>query len=105
MNASSPTLTLSLACPAWCVDEHDITDVVGMSVDGVDRLALEHSGPNFGPFSTGAETDVLTGEIFGASVSYDDVVTKPLDGSSDPAAFRQLAAQALAAAEWLEAQR
>jgi hypothetical protein len=99
--STSSTIANHLACPDWCTDTHKVTDLTVMRLGGTERLVREHSGPQFGPFMAGAETDVVTGELF-ASVGFDDVVAD-LDGSGNPERFRKIAADSLAAAEWLEA--
>lgn len=92
-------------CPAWCFDaeRHTAADIgCGISGDLAGRLLRPHTGPRFGPFSVGGDSDALTGQMFvGAWV--DVVVLERLD-LDDPASLRQIAADASAAAEWLAAQ-
>jgi hypothetical protein len=85
-------------CPYWCELDpgtHDIT-LAG------NRAVVDHDGPEFGRYITaGGVTYAETGEV--ASV---DVHMSTDLGSCEvtPGILRQLAADALAAAEWLEAQ-
>lgn len=107
MNTSSPTMT-ALACPEWCIatdEEHtSLKDVAAVQTDRGDgrgptpTLVRDHEGPTFGRFSTRGNEDILGGTIW--LDAFDD------DGEAYTAPeLRKLAADALAAAEWLEARQ
>ncbi len=66
------------------------------------RAVVDHDGPRFGPFiSTGGMTRAESGELLDVDAVINDLDNVPLD----PEQLRTLAADALAAAAWLEAQR
>lgn len=112
MNASSTTterdaqrISIESTCPDWCQDRDNEVHAEDLSLVGSDTatghmLIHSHTGPSFGPFTCGGETYPLGGPAF-HTVDYD----LPVCGTADPEVLRQLAADALAAAEWLEARR
>jgi hypothetical protein len=87
--------TMTILCPEWCEQENYQGHELSFDQEG--RLNVEHIGPDFGPF-------------FGVGRQVDDIVTATvvgddsLSGVVSLAQLRQFAADALAAAEWLEAQ-
>jgi hypothetical protein len=86
-------------CPEWCNDPDDGRYHVSLQDE---RAVVDHDGPHYGPdILAGVVTEAVTGEVieFDLTIS-DDIAAQPLT----PAALRQLAAVALAAAEWFEAQ-
>lgn len=92
MTTTSPTR--NLACPDWCTGGHVDADV---DIDG----SVYHPGPSFGELSF-AGTVRPDGTVHLAA-SCQDFGTWATEQT--PANLRQLAADALAAAEWLETQR
>lgn len=96
--------TLVTSCPSWCPDRglHDLEDLVHDARTG--DLVCSHSGPGFGPVTTGGDT-TLDGAIVGLSVDLDDVLVDRLRGSGwTPVTLRQFAAAVIDAADWLEEQ-
>jgi len=96
---------IRIDCPVWCCDSarHSVDDVM-TSTDG--RIIIGHSGPQFGPWSAGSDTDISTGKTVELSVAFDEVVLKERGYFiSEPDVLRRIASEALAAAEWLEANR
>lgn len=99
------------ACPTWCTraGRHTAGDVMeaGGQAPGMVRLVMGHQGPTFGAFTVGTDVDVTTGETVSADAQLDvvELDRMGIDGTRDPAVLRQLAADATAAADWLEANR
>lgn len=84
------------ACPPWCrtpAGNHDI-GLVG------NRALVDHDGPEFGEYLTGS------GATHAETRSVVELGVRLRESSEDftATALRQFAADALAAAEWLEAQ-
>lgn len=90
--ATEPTPLLT--CPSWCVGDHHDADVdmVGQTV--------YHPGPRIGEMSF-AGTTMLDGTVVELAASCQDFGTGA--GRQTASELRQLATDALAAAEWLEA--
>ncbi|MDP9822788.1 hypothetical protein [Nocardioides massiliensis] len=89
-------------CPTWCSAEPHEHDFAIESETG--RPVMSHTGPMFGPFFTSANTHVDTLpdlQAVNAEVRAFDLD----DVAMTPESLRQLAAEALDAAEWLEANR
>ncbi|MEP9380817.1 hypothetical protein [Nocardioides sp. KR10-350] len=108
MNAGSQTVgtdtPIGIKCPEWCIDvdnadHRNLTDVRAVNPDLDPALVRSHGGPRFGQFIHVGAEEVLTKDeplYFDASISI-------LDGREFTAeGLRELAANALAAAEWLE---
>jgi hypothetical protein len=85
------------SCPSWCTDVegHD----AGQLQPGNGRV---HLGPEFGPFRIFGYEDGGTG-VLEVLAHISDSREARVDLT--PAELRQLAADAIAAAEWLEAQK
>jgi len=81
MNESSRTTT----CPTWCTSDHDAAN----------DWPQWHYGPSFGHHLQVGEFNGVAGGLL------DDCDADDLS----PAELRQLAADALVAAEWLEAEQ
>lgn len=98
MNASSTTELARerFHCPAWCEGGHHSDDV-----DVIDGSTW-HSGPTFGSFNFAGITNA-DGVIRNLSAAVIDDRSW-IGEYSDPAHFRKLAADALAAAAWIEGQ-
>lgn len=102
------TQTLTLTCPSWCQDteRHDATDLMSRAskaAPGAVEIIRPHTGPSFGPFNSGGDSDVATGEV--EAEVWLDTCAVPNGGYLTADGLRQLAADAVAAAEWLEANR
>lgn len=82
----------SVVCPDWCERTDHDADYVGPGCPPM------HYGPGFGPFFPQGDGDEPS-EI----VTCDSDVSYPVQGA--PEALRRLAADALAAAAWIEANR
>jgi hypothetical protein len=88
--------TMIIRCPQWCTQENYQGHDPSFGVAG--ELHVDHMGPDFGD------------DIFGNGAQVDDIVTTEVmvtdleSRTMAPAQLRQLAADALAATEWLEAQ-
>jgi hypothetical protein len=112
LNTSSPQLTtspiLTVTCPDWCTDERPghADDLRIVSTEWGDQagptVTLDHTGPRFGPFRGDGEQNVLTGAVHRFVHTVEE--NAGCD-TSDPAVLRQHAAEALAAAQWLESHR
>lgn len=91
--------TTHYRCPDWCeleAGQHAIALVAG---PGAGRAVVDHDGPHFGEFlSASGMTFAETGEVTLIEVGGNDVEGACMDA----AGLRKLAADALAAAEWLE---
>ena len=84
-------------CPEWCDRPDDNRHQLDIQ-DG--RAVVDHDGPEFGPFiKAGGMTFAETGEVAELDIMIADIEDRPFT----PAELRQVAADALAAAEWLEA--
>jgi hypothetical protein len=88
---------MTIKCPEWCTTEKRQGHDPWFGEGG--ELHVDHQGPDFGDymFGNGAQVEgTVTSEV----------VVSDLECKTDmtPADLRQLAADALAAAEWLEAQ-
>ncbi len=95
-----------LSCPPWCVDvnRHAPQDLaLGARGELAGRWVRSHSGPMFGPFSTGGESDIHSGDVL-VSVHLDEVRLELVD-LDDPMALRRLAVEAAETAGWLEDQQ
>jgi hypothetical protein len=93
-------LRAAFHCPDWCQGDPQLHDV-GLYYDGSARVA--HDGPDFGgAFYGGGDTHPETGQVVEVSVRPGAGLE---EGREDiPAArLREIAAAALAAAEWLDA--
>jgi hypothetical protein len=89
-------------CPAWCELEAERHDI---SLSDDQRAVIIHDGPRFGPYlSGGGETHAETGEVYEVDITVADI-EYPFAGTLSAEALRQLSVDALAAAEWLEAQQ
>ena len=86
---------VALSCPPWCVlpvERHRAEWFEG-------AICVDHSGPSFGPVVITSETrDSELQPVLGLWVGHEP---DQLTGAE----LRALAADALAAAEWLEGQR
>jgi hypothetical protein len=93
----------TILCPDWCRHaEQGGHDPWWDDESG--RMRVDHPGPDFGPYlwSNGEQIDgTLTAEV----EMYDTRDHNEIGVPMSPDQLRQLAADALAAAEWLEAQR
>ncbi len=87
-------------CPTWCLEPHGHPYVVLGIGDPAER---DHRGPSFGRFTVEAVENAARPGDLDYVVSFD----VHDDGPAPGVAFdlRDLAAHAVAAAEWLEAQR
>lgn len=95
-------MSISIVCPDWCTDPaaHDFGTE---SVTG--RPVLDHVGPEFGPFYVEGKTyldqpnqEVAPPVIYGVECE--------IDGRPHTVAdLRKIAADATAAADWLEVNR
>jgi hypothetical protein len=85
-------------CPEWCDRPDDDRHHVDFQ-DG--RAVIDHDGPSWGPYiAAGGFTFAETGEVAELDITIsNDIEHRPFT----PAELRQLAADALAAAHWLEA--
>lgn len=95
-----------LECPGWCKTSHpdDLGDLTIATED--DELFRDHDGPKFSAWlGAGASTNVQTGKLQ-ITVGIDMVALDQMRGGGEwtPTLLRQLASDAIAAAEWLEAQ-
>jgi hypothetical protein len=100
---------LTVECPSWCTDADSPNHRAGRDLCEIaaDRLISPHTGGAWGAFTAGGEIDVATGGLE-VSVEVDDVALAGygvLGGTTDPARLRAFAADALAAATWLETHR
>ncbi len=97
-NTESPTY-IATPCPPWC-ELPTMHPVDGLGGEGGDFRI--HSGPRFGPFLYGYAEEYVKapGELrVGVDLEASDIEI------ATPAELRRLAADATAAAEWLESQQ
>ena len=86
--------TMTILCPDWCRQDEFGHDPY---LNADDQLEVDHAGPKFGTY------------MYGCAAQVDDEVTTRVtvsdleDRDMTPAELRRLAADALTAAEWLEA--
>jgi hypothetical protein len=118
MNTSSPQQTittvlptveptLTVTCPDWCTDTRS-NHLRDLNVTHYDdpkwtgpSITCEHTGPRFGYFAVSGQQNVLNGAIYCSWYTVERIDL----ASSDRASLRQIAADALAAAQWLESHR
>lgn len=104
---TKPDPLAGVACPSWC------TLPTGHGVDSVHadyRGSRDHRGPDFGPSMTALEAVILTGcarEFTDAPgvLSYAVYLDAEPVTINKPSNLLNLAEQAIAAAQWLEAHR
>ena len=99
---TEPVTYINTPCPEWCIDKvlHPCHDDHGNGVH-----SRYHTGPRFGAFLRvdGQEFTTEPGNVRVDCELYVDTVSN--QAILTPEELRQLAADAEAAAEWLEAQR
>lgn len=99
--AAEDIVTTVIHCPAWCTARTNPGELAHEEYRQDGRRVLAHGGEGFGKFWTHMVCDAETGEILSVVAGGGDVD----DREFDPAGLRDLAAQAIAAAQWIEAQR
>ncbi len=99
--ADRTTERYSPLCPDWCtLNDYQHEGATFIERPG-GRPIVDHQGPSFGPFFVDA-TEYLTGDVPLVTRVHADMQDAP-DGAMGAAALRELAAQATAAADFLEA--
>lgn len=112
MTTTTITETTAIACPDYCTEPKDhVFDDARLLWSDDGRVATPgiycaHEGPIFGPFHVVGEVNYSAGTKT-AYAMFDDhwEIGNLGTASNDAPALRELAANALAAAEWLEAHR
>ncbi|GAB7004440.1 hypothetical protein JCM18899A_19130 [Nocardioides sp. AN3] len=105
MSAATEGRALRLVCPDWCTLPEQAHQVEHNEPGDIDHALVyvyaQHAGAKIGPFEPVADLSLLGGPIERPGVIISELQTE----TEDPAYLRQLAADALSAAKWLEAQR
>ncbi|MEZ0580450.1 hypothetical protein [Nocardioides sp. MH1] len=96
--------TAVLDCPIWCTSRDNGIHRAGeddLTIRRDGRVIFRHHSPTFGEyFATGADVDILTGEMSAWVFPRDDLGDREVD---DDEKLRQLAMDATTAHKWLEA--